>query len=88
MVIVTENQSSNLAPIALLGERLTKIKKPTTVGGSTIGIVKTVSQMPLTHPGRRTMRYAARMPVTNAKVVAITVMRSELYNGNKSIPIL
>ena len=60
-------------------------KKPTTVGGSTMGNVSTQSSAPLSIRGARAMAYAAKMPVKKVMTVEISAMRSEFTSGNQSM---
>ncbi len=85
MVSVRSNQDLRICPRKLLGEISIRRRNPTTVGGNTIGIVRSVSRIPLTAPESRATKYAARIPVTSVIRVAISEIRRELKSGNRSI---
>ena len=63
-------------------------KKPITVGGKTIGKVRTQSTTPFNHLGRRKTRCAKKMPRKKTIPVASAAMRSEFKSGNQSIILL
>ena len=78
IVILKPYISRTQDPIGPKGPIVLSKKKPTTVGGSTIGSVKIQSRTPFTTPGIFAIEYAAKIPRKKIKIVEIDAIRSEL----------
>ena len=59
-------------------------RKPHTVGGSTIGMVKMVSKIPLKRSDALTVAQAASSPSTKITAMATSVVRSDTHSGDQS----
>ncbi|MFR3273730.1 MAG: hypothetical protein ACLTQI_07940 [Slackia sp.] len=76
--------SMNQRPSAVLLPRRSNSTKPHTVGGKTMGIVKTESAISCALEGMRRLHHAARRPSTNTRTIAVPVVFSVTHKGLQS----
>ena len=78
--------SMNHCPSAVLRPNASSSRKPHTVGGSTMGMVKMESAMSCARAGMRRLKYAAARPSTKMNTMAVPVVLSVTHRGLRSIP--
>ena len=76
--------SMNHWPTGVLLPNANSSKKPQTVGGSTIGMVKMVSKRLRNFGVRCRQKYAAAKPKMKMNTMAVNVVRSVTHNGDQS----
>ena len=75
---------SNHAPTGVLRPKNMSNRKPQTVGGSTIGIVKIASMMLWVRGFKRSVHQAASNPKMKMKMIAVPVVLSVTRRGDQS----
>ena len=71
----------NHCPSAVERPKASSSRKPHTVGGSTMGMVKMESKASCARDGKRSVKYAAASPSTNLSTMASPVVRSVTHSG-------
>ena len=78
--------SMNHCPTPVFFPNASSSRKPHTVGGSTMGMVKMESAMSCARAGMRRLKYAAASPKMKMNTMAVSVVLSVTHKGLKSMP--
>ena len=73
--------SMNHCPTAVFLPNASSSRKPHTVGGSTMGMVKMESAISCARAGMRRLKYAAKSPRTKMNTIAVSVVFSVTHKG-------